>query len=102
MDMRLGIIYDGGGFSGAYSAGYAKAVHSFGLKPICCQGVSVGSLTGASYAEKNGNPEEAERTWLKIERDGPHSIFSILNMPRRIRKGGLFSNKGIYQRLRHC
>jgi len=97
MDARLGIIFDGGGFSGAYSVGYAKAVYASGLKPVCCQGVSVGSLTGASYVEKNGNPEEAERTWLKIEREGPHSIFPIIDIPRRIRKGGLFNNKGIYQ-----
>lgn len=97
MDMRLGIIYGGGGFSGAYSVGYAKAVRAFGLKPVCCQGVSVGSLTGAGYAEKNGDPKEVEQSWLKIEREGPHSIFSILDIPRRIRKGGLFSNKGIYQ-----
>lgn len=97
MDMRLGIIFDGGGFSGAYSAGYAKAVCVSGLKPICCQGVSVGSLIGASYVGKNGNHKEAEQTWLKIEREGPHSIFPILDIPRRIRKGGLFSNKGIYR-----
>jgi len=97
MDIQLGIIFDGGGFSGAYSVGYTKAVYASGLKPVCCQGVSVGSLTGASYVEKNGNPEEAERIWLKIEREGPHSVFPILDIPRRIRKGGLFNNKGIYQ-----
>ncbi len=97
MDIRLGIIFNGGGFSGAYSVGYAKAVRAFGLKPACCQGISVGSLTAASYAEKNGDPKEAEQTWLKIEQEGPRSIFPILDIPRRIRKGGLFSNKGIYQ-----
>lgn len=97
IDIRLGIIFDGGGFSGAYSVGYAKAVRASGLKPVCCQGVSVGSLTGASYAEKDGNPEEAEQTWLKIEREGPHSIFRVLDIPRRIRKGGLFNNQGIYR-----
>lgn len=97
MDMRLGIIFDGGGFTGAYSVGYAKAVYDSGLKPICCQGVSVGSLTGASYVAKNGDPREAEQTWFKIEHEGPHSIFPMLDIPRRIRKGGLFSNKGIYR-----
>src|SRR3989344_2929359 len=97
MDIRLGIIFDGGGFSCAHSVCYLKAVYASGIKPICCQGVSVGALTGASYVERNGNPEYVEKTWLKIERDGPHSIFPILDIPRRIRKGGLFNNKGIYK-----
>lgn len=93
--IRLGVVFDGGGFAGAYSVGYIKAVHALGLRPIYAQGVSVGALTGAGYAEDNGDPCKAEKIWLKTEREGPHAVFPTLDIARRVFKSSLFANQGV-------
>lgn len=95
--IRLGVIFDGGGFAGAHSVGYAKAVYASGLRPVYIQGVSVGSLTGAGCAEENGNPTKAEQIWLKTEREGSHAVFPTLGIARRIFKNSLFTSNGIYR-----
>ena len=49
---KLGIIFDGGGFLGAHSIGFLRAVEDFGLlPPAYCQGVSVGAITASKLVE---------------------------------------------------
>lgn len=75
---RLGIIFDGGGFTGAWSVGYMKAVEEAGLVPMYCQGVSVGALNAAKVVESEGRADALEKVWLyKIEREGAGSIFPM-------------------------
>lgn len=70
---KTAFIFSGGGFTGAYSVGFLKALTAKGIRPDFVQGVSVGSINAAKFLESG--VEELEKRWLKIQELGPSSIF---------------------------
>lgn len=94
---KVGIIFNGGGFSGAYSVGFLKAIWERDIRPSYVQGVSVGALTGGALA-MNG-PEETEKLWLETEERGASRVFNWSNIPGNVlrKKGSLFNNDGILE-----
>jgi predicted acylesterase/phospholipase RssA len=73
---KLGLIFDGGAFRGAYSVGYAKAVESCGLKPFLSS-LSVGALMAALYVQEDCKISFVEYVWKEdIEKNGPRTIFN--------------------------
>ena len=100
---KVGIIMSGGGFSGAFSVGFAKAIweifRKLNIKPAIIQGVSVGAMNAAKLIESDEN--ELIKIWLDIEKRRARSIFNWLDIPKNIlRKGeSLYFNSGIMQIL---
>ena len=96
---KVGVIFNGGGFTGAFSVGFAKAIWKNGIKPEYIQGVSVGALSGAKLVESG--IEELEKVWLELEQRGAKSIFNwsdaVWNIPRK--KSSIFNNHGIVELL---
>lgn len=72
---KVGMIFNGGGLAGVYSAGFVKALADKGIKPDYVQGVSVGALTSAKLISTNWNVDEMLKLWLEIQKRGPSSIF---------------------------
>ena len=60
----IGVIFTGGGFTGAISVGFAKAIWKSGLRPAHFQGSSVGALNATKMIE--GGIDALEQTWLDI------------------------------------
>lgn len=92
---KVGIVFNGGGFTGAFSVGFAKSIWKAGIRPEVIQGVSVGALTAAKIIESG--IEAAEQTWLDIEKLGPKHIFNWKDIPMNVamRRSSLFNNYGI-------
>ena len=51
---KIGIVAAGGGFLGAITVGFLKAVETVGLKFKYFQGSSVAAIVGAFITEQNG------------------------------------------------
>ena len=87
---KVGVVFNGGGFTGAFSVGFAKAIWKNGIKPEIIQGVSVGAISAAKILEKG--IDELERTWLEIEKSGASAIFNWWDVAPNIikRNSGLF------------
>ncbi|MCL5017235.1 MAG: patatin-like phospholipase family protein [Patescibacteria group bacterium] len=93
---KVGIIFNGGGFTGAFSVGYIKALWEQGIRPSHIQGVSVGALNAAKLLESE-NIKELEKIWLEIEQAKASSVFSWKEIPQNLIKksSALFSHKGV-------
>ena len=93
---KVGIIFNGGGFLGAFSVGYAKALWKKGIRPQYVQGVSVGALNAAKLLETE-SIQELENVWLEIEKARASSIFNWKDIPGNIlrKSEALYSNKGL-------
>lgn len=91
---KVGIIFNGGGFTGAFSVGYIKALWECGIRPAHMQGVSVGALNAAKTLD-SGSYEELERIWLDIEKAKASTIFNWKDIPGNVRSSSLYSNKGL-------
>lgn len=93
---KVGIIFNGGGFAGAFSVGYIKALWEAGIRPTHIQGVSVGALNAAKLIE-SGSADELERIWLGIEKAKASSIFNWKDIPGNIvrRSDSLHNSKGL-------
>lgn len=87
---RVGVIFSGGGLTGAFSAGFAKAIWKTGIQPACLQGVSVGALSASKIVE--GGVDDLEKTWLEIDRAGPKSVFNWRDVMFNWRSSALFFN----------
>src|SRR3989344_1645903 len=96
---KLGIIFDGGGFLGAHSVGYLRAVEDWGLlPPAYCQGVAVGSITASKFVEMSGvGSKVLEQLWLEVENNGPNALFSKYEMFLHPFSTHLFSNRGVWK-----
>ncbi len=92
---KVGVVFNGGGFTGAFSVGFAKAIWKNGIKPEIIQGVSVGAISAAKILEKG--IDELEKTWLEIEKSGASAIFNWWDVAPNIikRNSGLFNNSGL-------
>lgn len=93
---KVGIIFNGGGFTGAFSVGYIKALWEYGIRPEHIQGVSVGALNAAKLLELE-NTKELEKIWLDIEKAKASNIFNWKDIPGNIvrRSDSLYKNKGL-------
>lgn len=96
MDLgKVGVVFNGGGFSGAFSVGFARAIWELGIKPEHIQGVSVGTLNAAKIIESG--VKGLEHVWLDIEKDGASSIFNWMDIAPNVlkRSNALFYQKGL-------
>jgi len=93
---KVGIIFNGGGFLGAYSAGFMKSIWEAGIRPIHIQGVSVGALNASVFIE-NESPDEMMKMWLSIEKAKASSIFNWKDIGAAVafRKSALYTTKGL-------
>lgn len=93
---KVGIIFNGGGFAGAFSVGYIKALWECGIRPEHVQGVSVGALNAAKLMDINAF-EEFEKIWLDIEKAKASTVFNWKDIPGNIvrKSGSLYNNKGL-------
>lgn len=96
---KVGFILSGGGFAGAYTVGFLKALAARGIKPKYVQGVSVGTLTAAKFIGTDCNAEEVEKKWLEIQSLGPSSIFNKRDILPNMRSSSLFNSKRAYELL---
>ena len=100
---KVGIIISGGGFSGAFSVGFTKAIWEIfrknGIQPAIIQGVSVGAMNAAKLIESD--EKELIKIWLDIEKKKARSIFNWVDIPKNILLKGdsLYFNKGVAQIL---
>lgn len=96
---KVGIIFSGGGFTGAFSVGFIKAIMEKGIRPEIIQGVSIGALNAAVVLESG--QEKLEKMWLEIEKKRARTIFDWSDIPGNIarKRISLYSNKGIVQLL---
>ncbi len=94
---KIGIIFNGGGFAGAFSVGYIKALWECGVRPSHVQGISVGALNAAKILEYE-NAKELEKIWLEIEKAKASTVFNWKDIPQNLWKKApaLFSNKGLW------
>jgi predicted acylesterase/phospholipase RssA len=93
---KVGIIFNGGGFAGAFSVGYIKALWGYGIRPAHVQGVSVGALNAAKIMDA-GSSEDLEKIWLDIEKAKASTVFNWKDIPGNIvrKSGSLYNNKGL-------
>lgn len=93
---KIGMIFNGGGFAGAYSVGFAKALLAKGIKPDFVQGISVGAISAAKLVGNNWNVGELEKKWKEVERLGPKSIFdrNWSGLLKHFNEPYLFTNEG--------
>jgi len=91
---KVGIIFNGGGFLGAFSVGYIKALWEYGIRPVHIQGVSVGALNAAKIMD-TGSSEDLEKIWLDIERAKASTVFNWKDIPGNIRSSSLYNNRGL-------
>lgn len=96
---KVGFILDGGGFAGAYSIGFLKALAEKGIKPEYVQGFSVGALNAAKFVETGGDVDQLIKKWMAIQERGPSSIFSRTEILFNLRGSALFSNQRIVHSL---
>lgn len=94
---KVGIIFNGGGFLGAFSVGYIKALWERGIRPAHVQGVSVGALNAAKLLELE-NTKELEQIWFEIEKAKASTVFNWKDIPQNIFKksAALFGIKGLW------
>ena len=94
---KVGIVFTGGGFTGAVSVGFAKAIWKNGIVPSIIQGVSVGALNAAKIIESD--VDELIRVWLEIEKMGPYSIFNWKDIAMNVlrRNPSLYNNSGLWK-----
>ena len=94
---KVGMIFNGGGLAGCYSAGFVKALADKGIRPDYVQGVSVGALTSAKLISTNWNVDETIKLWMKIQELGPSSIFNKWDLKTAIlMRQALFHEQGIW------
>lgn len=93
---KIGVIFGGGGFTGAFSVGFIKALWECGIRPSHVQGVSVGALNAAKLIELE-NIKELEKIWLDIEKAKASSIFNWKDIPGNVmrKSSSLYGNKGL-------
>ncbi len=93
---KVGMIFNGGGFTGAYSVGFAKALAARGIKPDFVQSVSVGVFSGGDLIATDWNVDALEKKWKATERLGSKKIFgrSWAGLLKNFRGPNLFSNEG--------
>lgn len=93
---KVGVIFNGGGFLGAFSVGYIKALWEGGIRPVHIQGTSVGAFNATAIIETE-SPEELEKLWLNIERGRAYKIFDWKDIPGNIvrKSSSLYGNKGL-------
>ncbi len=96
---KIGFVLCGGGFAGAYSVGFLKALTGMGIKPDIIQGVSAGVLNGYKYVEGGGNIELLEKKWLEVQQLGPSVFFNWHDIIRRLNKPSLYKNEQLFNRL---
>ncbi|MEK9170560.1 MAG: patatin-like phospholipase family protein [Patescibacteria group bacterium] len=100
---KVGIIMSGGGFTGAFSVGFIKAIWKIfrknGIQPAIIQGASIGAMNAAKTIESD--EKELIKIWLDIEKKKARSIFNWLDIPKNIfnRGNALYLNKGVMQIL---
>ncbi|GEM_PF-1348278 len=94
---KIGMIFNGGGLAGCYSAGFAKALADKGIKPDYVQGVSVGALTSAKLVSTGWNIEETVKIWTRIQELGQSSIFNKWDLKKAfLLPPALFDEGGIW------
>ncbi len=93
---KVGIIFNGGGFTGAYGVGFIKALAAKGVKPAFVQSVSVGVFSGGDLIGSNWDVEALEKKWKETERLGSKKIFdrSWTGVFKNFRGPNLYSNDG--------
>ena len=93
---KVGIIFNGGGFTGAFGVGFIKAIWEKGIRPEHIQGISVGALSAAKLLETE-SIEELEKIWLDIESARASSVFNWKDIPVNIikRASALYHNGGV-------
>jgi len=98
---KVAFLVGGGGFAGANSVGFLKALLAKGIRPDFIQAVSVGVLTSAKLIECDFNIKQLEEIWMNIQKIGPASVFDKKEIPLNIARGSssLFSNKKVYESL---
>ena len=96
---KVGIIFNGGGFAGAFSVGYIKALWEKGIRPEHLQGISVGALNASKLLECDG-AKELEQIWLDIEQARASSVFNWKDLPQNLwnwkKSPALFNAKGLW------
>ncbi len=96
---KVGIIFNGGGFAGAFSVGYIKALWEKGVRPEHLQGISVGALNASKLLECDG-AKELEQIWLDIEQARASSVFNWKDLPQNLwnwkKSPALFNAKGLW------
>ena len=93
---KVGIIFNGGGFTGAYGVGFIKALAAKGIKPVFVQSVSVGVFSGGDLIGTNWDVDALENKWKETERLGSKNIFSRswTGFLKKFRGPNLYSNDG--------
>jgi predicted patatin/cPLA2 family phospholipase len=93
---KVGMILNGGGFTGAYSVGFVKALAVMGIKPVFVQSVSVGVFSGGDLIGTNWDVDALEKKWKETEQLGSKKIFgrSWTGFLKNFRGPNLFSNDG--------
>ncbi|MBI5401496.1 patatin-like phospholipase family protein [Candidatus Wolfebacteria bacterium] len=94
---KVGMIFNGGGFAGAYSVGFVKALAAKGIKPDFVQGISVGAISAAKLIGTNWDVGKLEKKWKEIEQLGSKSIFNgnWRGFLKNLRESHLFTNEGV-------
>lgn len=91
---RLGVICTPGSYTGAYSAGFLKALEKCGISPDVFQGSSVGTLNFSGYVSMG--IDGLIDVWRYIENCGPEFLYSddsTLGLVRDLAK-----NRPLYDR----
>jgi len=98
---KVGIILNGGGFTGAYGVGFIKALEAKGIKPTFVQSVSVGVFSGGDLIGTNWDVDALENKWKETEQLGAKKIFghSLMGFFKNFRGPNLFSNEGVSKYL---
>lgn len=98
---KVGMILNGGGFTGAYGVGFVKALAAKGIKPAFVQSVSVGVFSGGDLIGTNWDVDALERKWKETEQLGSKKIFghSLTGFLKNFRGPNLFSNEGASKHL---
>ncbi len=93
---KVGMIFNGGGFTGAYSVGFVKALAAKGIKPDFVQSVSAGVFSGGDLIGTNWDVNALEKKWKATEQLGPKKIFGRkwAGFLKNFRGPNLFSNEG--------
>ena len=82
--MSVGLVLQGGGHRGAYTAGILQGLYSEGIRLNYVAGVSAGALTGINYV--SGQPRRNYETFVKYASDPRYMGFGHL------KSGGSYFN----------
>lgn len=92
----VGVVFDGGGFLGAFGVGCMRAVEEVGFHPLYFQGVSVGALNAAKMVEMGGtNSRILEFLWHQVAANGPNALFNKKRVFFHGFSSFLFSPEGV-------